>query len=93
MSVEPASRNLGDVRMVHHRQCLTLGLEAGDDGFGVHAQLDDLECHASANGLSLFGHIDYAATAFSHPLKNLVAADFLPDGFVRLVLGKLQFSS
>jgi hypothetical protein len=34
--------HLGDVGMVHHGQCLPLGLEAGDDIAGVHAKLDDL---------------------------------------------------
>src|SRR5437016_1586641 len=33
--------------MVHHCQRLALGLEAGDDGLGVHAELDDLERDAT----------------------------------------------
>ena len=39
---------LRDVRVVHQRQRLPLGLEAGDDLPRVHAQLDDLERDAGA---------------------------------------------
>ena len=39
---------LGDVRMIHHRQGLSLGLEPGHDFPGVHTRLDDLEGDASA---------------------------------------------
>ncbi len=35
-------KNFGDAGMVHHRQRLALGFEAGDDLFGVQARLDDL---------------------------------------------------
>jgi len=41
-----AVQHLGDVRMIHQRQRLSFGLEAGDDGLGVHPQLDDFERHA-----------------------------------------------
>ena len=61
--------------MVHQRQRLTLGLEAGDDALGVHAQLDDLERDAAADRLLLLGHIDHAAAAFADLLEQLVAAD------------------
>ena len=43
--------DLGDVGMVHQRQCLPLGFEAGDDLAGVHARLDDLEGHLAAHRL------------------------------------------
>ena len=42
---------------------------------GVHAQLDDLERHAAADRLLLFGHIDDAAAAFADLLQQFVAAD------------------
>ena len=42
--------NLGDVRMVHQRQRLPLGLEPGDHLLGVHAELDDLERDAARTG-------------------------------------------
>ena len=71
--------HLGDVRMVHQRQRLPLGLEAGDDLLGVHAQLDDLERHAAAHRLLLLGHVDHAAAAFADFLQQLVAADAVAD--------------
>ena len=42
-SVVAAVEDAGDVDVVHHRQGLPLGLEAGDDLAAVHARLDDLE--------------------------------------------------
>ena len=51
--------------MVHQGQRLPLGFEPGDDRFGVHAQLDDFEGDAAADGLFLFGHINHAAAAFA----------------------------
>src|SRR5437879_2862793 len=64
--------------MVHQRQCLALGFEAGDDLFGVHAQLDDLEGHAALDWLSLLSHIDHAAAAFADLLEELVTSDDVP---------------
>src|SRR5207249_3881080 len=59
----------------HQRQSLALGFEAGDDLFGVHAQLDDLERQAPLDRLRLLGHIDHAAAAFADLLEELVASD------------------
>ena len=39
----------GDVRVVHQRQGLPLGLEPGDHLPGVHARLDDLQGHLAAD--------------------------------------------
>ena len=61
--------------MIHHRERLPLGLKAGDDLLGVHAQLDDLECHAAADGFLLFGDIDHATAALAEILAQFVAAD------------------
>ena len=60
--------------MVHQGQRLPLGLEAGDDLFGVHAQLDDLERDTAADRLLLLGHVHDAATAFADFLQQLVPA-------------------
>ncbi len=68
-------QHLGDVRMIHQRQRLSLGLESGDDLFGVHAELDDLERDAAADGLLLLRHIHHAATAIADFLEDLVAAN------------------
>ena len=46
-----AVEHLGDVGMVHERQRLPLGLEAGDDLPRVHARLDDLQRHLAADRL------------------------------------------
>ena len=60
----------------------TLGLEARDDLLGVHAQLNDLERHAAADRLFLFGHPDAAHAAFADLLKEFVATDTV-TGFFR----------
>jgi hypothetical protein len=57
--------DLGDVLVVHHREGLALGLEAGDDLGAVHAGLDDLECDFAADGGLLLGHVDDAHAAFA----------------------------
>ena len=84
--------DLGDVGVVHQRQRLPLGLEAGDDLAGVHARLDDLERDLAADGLLLLGHVDDAHAAFADLLEQLVGADTgarpFQDGLVRrAVLG------
>ena len=61
--------------MIHQRQRLAFGLEPGDDVFGVHAQLDDLEGDLPAHRLLLLGHINHAATAFADLLQQFVAAN------------------
>ncbi len=61
--------------MVHQRQRLPLGFEAGHDLLGVHAQLDDLERHAAAHRLLLLRHVNDAAAAFADLLEQLVAAN------------------
>jgi hypothetical protein len=42
--------------VVHHRQRLPLGLEAGDDLAAVHAGLDDLEGDLALDRVRLLGH-------------------------------------
>src|SRR6266487_3869468 len=85
--------DFGDVWMVHQRQGLPLSFEAGDDLFGVHAQLDHLERDSAADGLGLLGHIDRPAAAFADLLKEFVAtnavAGFLRDkGYGSVALGR-----
>ena len=74
--------HLGNVRMIHHRQRLTLRFEPGDDLLGVHAQLDDLERHATPYWLRLIGHIHHAAATFADPLQKFVATEGRADGFI-----------
>ena len=67
--------------MIHQRQCLPLGFEPGDDLLGVHAELDDLERHASAYRFLLLGHIDHTATALAELLEQFVAANLVAGFF------------
>ena len=67
--------HLGDVRVVHQRQGLPLGLEAGEDLAAVHAGLDDLQRHLAADRLFLLGHVDAAHAAFAEQFQQLVGAN------------------
>jgi hypothetical protein len=70
-----AIEHLGDVGVVHQSQGLALGLEAGDDVAGVHAQLDDLKGDLAADRFLLLSHIHHAHAALANLLQQLVAAD------------------
>jgi len=69
--------DLGDAGMVHHRQRLALGLEAGDDLVGVHAQLDDLQGDLPSDRFLLLGQPHGAETALAERFDQAVAADRL----------------
>ena len=66
--------HLGDVRVVHQRQGLPLGLEPGQDGPRVHARLDQLERHLPLDRLGLLGEVDAAHAPFADLLAELVPA-------------------
>jgi len=66
--------DLGDVRVVHQRQGLPFGFEAGDDFTRVHAQLDDFEGHATPDRFLLLGHPDVPEAAGTDFLQQFVAA-------------------
>ncbi len=70
-----AVEHLGDVRVVHHRQRLPLGLEAAHHLPRVHPQLDDLEGDATLHRFALFGHVNNAKAAFADFLQQLVTTD------------------
>ena len=74
--------DLGDVRMVHHRQGLPLGLEAGQNLPRVHARLDDLQRHPPADRLFLVGKIDSSKTAFAQHAEQFVRADCRAKPFI-----------
>ncbi len=61
--------------MVHHRQRLPLGLEAGDDLLGVHAVLDDLQRDLPLDRLGLLGQVDDAHAALAELAYDRVGAD------------------
>src|SRR4029453_4205183 len=71
----PRVEHSGNVWMVHHRQGLSLRLEASDDTLGIHPELDDLEGDPASDRFLLFGHIDKPAAAFPDLLQQLVATD------------------
>ena len=76
----PGVEDAGDVRVIHHRQGLPLGLEAGDDLRDVHARLDDLEGDLAADGLRLLGHEDGAHAAFADLLQAACTGRFACRG-------------
>ena len=78
--------------MIHQRQRLPLGLKPGDDLFGVHAQLDDLERDPAADRFLLLGHINHAAAAFANLLEQFVTADAVA-GFFGGVQSKVDGSA
>jgi hypothetical protein len=61
--------------VVHERQGLTLGLEAGEDFMGVHAGLDEFQCDGAANRGGLVGLPDYAHAPGANPLAEDEGAD------------------
>ena len=71
----PRVEDPGHARMVHHGQCLTLGLETGDDLLRIHAQLDDFEGDSALDGLGLLGEVDDAHPALADLLKDPVRTD------------------
>ncbi len=72
-------QHLGDIRMGHDRQRLALGVEAGDDLLGVHAQLDHLERHLATYRFLLLGEVDGSHASLTERGDDSVGAD--PVGF------------
>src|SRR5262249_5500560 len=70
-----AVEHFRDVRMLHHRQRLSLGIEASDNLLGVHTQLDDLERNSPPNRFLLVSHIYHAAAAFADLFEEFEAAN------------------
>ena len=67
--------HLSNVGMVQQCQSLPLGFEAGDDLFGIHARLDDLQRDPALNGPLLLGQIHYRETAFAESAEQFVRAN------------------
>jgi hypothetical protein len=72
--------HLGDAGMFHHRQGLSLGLEARDHLLRIHTGLDDLESNLPAHGLRLLGQVDDAHAPFADDFQQLVRPDAGADG-------------
>ena len=57
--------DLGDVRVIHHGERLTLVVEAGQHLGRIHAELHNFKSHPPVNGLKLFGQVNRAHAAFA----------------------------
>jgi len=57
--------DLGDIRVIHHRQRLPLGFESREDLAAVHARLDELDRHAAADRFGLLGDPNGAHAPFA----------------------------
>ena len=60
----------GDVRVVHQRQRLPLGVEPGQDGPRVHADLDQLQRHLPLDRLGLLGPVDGAHPSLAEDSRS-----------------------
>jgi len=67
--------------MVHECQRLPCGLKPGDDLFGIHPQLDDLDGDATTQGLSLFSSPDRTEAALAEFFEELIVTDDGADAF------------
>src|SRR6266568_2180403 len=85
----PCVKHLGDVGVVHQRQCLPLGLKPGDHALGVHSQLDDFQRDPPADRCLLFGHVNHSASALTYLLEQLVMA----NAVTRFLCGCMHLSS
>ena len=65
-------QDMGNVGVIHQRQRLALGFEAGDDLLAVHARLENFHSHPAAHRLPLFGVKDNAEGAFANLLEQFV---------------------
>src|SRR5260370_30220463 len=71
----PCIKHLGDVGVVHQRQCLPLGFKPGNHALRVHSWLDDFQSDPPADGLLLLGHVNHPASALTYLLEQLVMAN------------------
>ena len=72
---DPRAVYLRDVRMIHQRERLSLGLEAGNHLASVHPHLDDLQGHSSSEGPLLLRQVDDPHPALAERVEDLVGAD------------------
>ena len=75
----PGIQHPGDVGVVHHRQGLPLGLEAGDHLLRVHAELDDFQGDLATDRFFLLGPVNGAEPAFADELQQPIGPDALSD--------------
>src|SRR6266567_5679938 len=75
--------NLGDVGVVHQRQCLPLSFKPGDHALRVHSRLDDFQSDPPADRLLLFRHVNHPASALTYLLEQFVMANAVTRFFSR----------
>ena len=75
MSRRAGVEDLGDVRVIHQRERLPLGVESRQHLLRVHARLDDLDGDAALDRFRLLGHPDVAHAPFADLFEQLVRAD------------------
>src|SRR6266478_4556153 len=71
----PCIENLGDVGVVHQRQCLPLGFKPGDHALRVHSRLDNFQRDPPPDGCLLFSHVNHPASTLTNLLEQLVMAN------------------
>src|SRR5262245_21871968 len=72
-----------DVRVLHYREGLPLGLKPRDHLASVHARLKDLERDGAPNRMLLFGCVDDAKAAVADMLEQLVRSNQRARAFDR----------
>ncbi len=66
--------DLGNVRMVHDRKRLALGLEPAQHAAGIHTRLDELERHPALDRIQLVGDPDLAHAPLTNLFEQLVTS-------------------
>ena len=67
-----AVEDAGDVGVIHQGQRLTLGVEPGQHGPRIHADLDQLESDLALDGLGLIGAVNGAHPPFAEDVSERV---------------------
>src|SRR6266850_3598511 len=79
----PRIENLGDVWVVHQRQCLALGFKPADHALRVHPGLDNFQCDPPADRGLLFSHVNHSVSTLTYLLEQLVMANAVTRFFSR----------
>ena len=65
------------MRVIHHRQSLSLSLKPPDYTPGIHAQLQYLEGNRSSNRVLLLDSVNPAPSSLSHQFHETVGANLI----------------
>ncbi len=75
----PGIEDTRDLRMVHHRQGLPLGLETSDHFRRIHPGFDQLQSHPPPHRMLLFGDINLPESPFADRFHQAIMADDPPN--------------